>query len=251
MNARRELPLVAEMVEGVLDARSPQSASMGFFTSARRFGATYIQTRLYRRPAVRLTSQSHWDAGGFVLRVAPQGWAGSGAFNYICFDCNPLLEAIRENRTRYRFSDFAPHEDRAFGDYWDALAEADIGEALCATSYGAGGRIASLHLGFGERNIPPREARAMQMAGLLLTERLMEFSGGPKTGLPKPGLPELTARERDCLAWVAEGKRDRTIAAMLGISEATVRFHIDNARHKLGAASRAQAVARMANLRLL
>ncbi len=55
----------------------------------------------------------------------------------------------------------------------------------------------------------------------------------------------LTARERDALAWVAEGKSDWEIAVILGLSETTVRFHVDNARKKLGAVNRAQAVARM------
>ena len=55
----------------------------------------------------------------------------------------------------------------------------------------------------------------------------------------------LTARESDALSWVAEGKSDWEIAVILGLSETTVRFHVDNARKKLGAVNRAQAVARM------
>lgn len=55
----------------------------------------------------------------------------------------------------------------------------------------------------------------------------------------------LTARERDALTWVAEGKSDWEIAVILGLSETTVRFHVDNARKKLGAVNRAQAVARL------
>lgn len=55
----------------------------------------------------------------------------------------------------------------------------------------------------------------------------------------------LTARERDALSWVAEGKSDWEIAVILGLSETTVRFHVDNARKKLGAVNRAQAVARL------
>uniref|UniRef100_UPI0025DF53BB helix-turn-helix transcriptional regulator n=1 Tax=uncultured Phenylobacterium sp. TaxID=349273 RepID=UPI0025DF53BB len=55
----------------------------------------------------------------------------------------------------------------------------------------------------------------------------------------------LTARERDALSWVAEGKSDWEIAVILGLSETTVRFHVDNARRKLGAVNRAQAVARL------
>ena len=172
--------------------------------------------------------------------------SGSAAFNYICFDCNPLLAAIRENRTRYRFSDFARYGELKYRAYWDALGEADIADAVCATSYGARGVITSLHLGFGERDIDLSMVQTAQMAGLMLTERLMEFSGGLEDDLPT-----LSGRERDCLAFMADGRRDKDIAGLLGITETTVRFHIDNARRKLGANNRAQAVARLANLRLL
>lgn len=234
------------LAEGALAAKTAEEASTRFFAAVEHLGATYLQTRLYRRPLARLTSEAHWKAGGFITRISPPRWPGSSGFNYICFDCNPLLGAIRESRTRYRFSDFAPHDDPRFGAYWEAFSEADIADALCATSYGARGAITSLHLGFGERDIDPGVARAVQMAGLMLTERLMDFSGG----LPDE-LPHLSDRERDCLAFLADGRRDKEIADLLGITEATVRFHIDNARTKLGARNRAQAVARLANLRLL
>lgn len=234
------------LAEGALTAATPEEASNRFFEAASRIGATYLQTRLYRRPLARLTSEAHWQAGGFITRISPERWPGSAAFNYICFDCNPLLGAIRENRTLYRFSDFAPHTARSFRTYWEALDEAGIADALCATSYGVRGVITSLHLGFGERDIHPDVARAAQLSGLMLTERLMGFSGGLKDNLPN-----LSDRERDCLAFMADGRRDKETADQLGITEATVRFHIDNARRKLGAKNRAQTVARLANLRLL
>ena len=236
------LSRVLSHAEGVLQASSPREASLRFFDRARRGGATYIQTRLYRRPTQRLTSDRHWAAGGFIVRLAPEAWPGSEAFKYVCFECNPLLAAIRENRTRYRFSDFAPHERREFGAYWEALSEAGIGDALCATSYGPDRSIASLHLGFGTRDLSKEDTRALQMAGLVLTERLLDFSV-PNDDVP----PALTRRERDALGFVADGKTDWEISVILGVSEATVRFHVDNARRKLEATNRAHAVARMAS----
>lgn len=227
-------------IEAVLAAQSPEAASRRFFDALSPFGATYLQTRLYRRPLAALTSRTHFMAGGVVARIAPSGWAGSEAFNYVCFDCNPLLGAIRESRTRYRFSDFAAHGVAAFGPYWDALGEAGISDALCATSYGPDRAIASLHLGFARRDFDAAESRAIHMAGLVLTERLMEFAA------PATDAPPLTPRERDCLAFVADGHTDAEIADLLVISEPTVRFHLNNARGKLGAVNRAQAVARFA-----
>jgi len=230
---------------GAFEADTAQAASASFFAAMQDLGASYLQTRVYRRPSAPLNSTNHWMAGGVVTRIAPAGWPGSAAFDYVCFTCNPLLTPIRENRTRYRFSDFAPRRGRQFGAYWEALGEAGIDEALCATSYGPGGLIASLHLGFAGRVFAPDEGLAIQMAGLVLTERLMSLAEPPAEEV------KLTRRERDCLGFVADGKTDWEISVILGVSEATARFHVDNARRKLGAVSRAQAVARLVNQRLI
>lgn len=52
----------------------------------------------------------------------------------------------------------------------------------------------------------------------------------------------LTRRETECLKWVAEGKSDWDISELLGISEATVHAHVENAKKKIGVRSRVQAV---------
>lgn len=231
---------IVMLTQVVLEATTPAEASSRFFDAVESMGATYIQTRVYTRPDAPLTSASHWAAGGFVLRRSPKQWPGSSAFNYVCFEHNPLLGAIRQNRTRYRFSDFASRDDPAHGAYWDALSEGGMAEVLCATSYGRERGVASLHLGFGEQDIDPAKARTVQHAGLILTERLMDFYA--------PQSDEyiaLTPRELDSMAFVAEGKTDGEISGIFGVSEATVRFHVDNARRKLGAATRAQAVAKI------
>lgn len=240
------LQQVMDIVGSTLAKATPVAATQAFYDALLPMGATYCQTRYYRRPPAPLTSESHFAAGGVIARIARDGWMGSGAFNYVCFEQNPLLGAIREGLTRYRFSDFAPHDDRSFGTYWDALGECGIGEAICATSYGADRAIASVHLGFGRRGFAPDEVQGISLAGVMLTEHLMNLSGQ----LP-PDPVRLTQRERDCLAFVADGKGDLEIAAIMNISAATVRFHVDNARRKLGATNRAQAVARMASLRMI
>jgi DNA-binding CsgD family transcriptional regulator len=54
----------------------------------------------------------------------------------------------------------------------------------------------------------------------------------------------LTAREREVLEWVAAGKTDRDIAAILGISPRTVHKHLQHAYAKLGVETRTAAVMR-------
>ena len=240
------LATILERAQTAFEARSAQEASRHFFSAFQGLGATYLQTRLYRRPVGPLTSATHWAAGGVVARFATDGWVGSSGFNYVCFECNPLLTAIREGRTRYCISDFAPRADPRFATYWDAFSEAGIHDALCSTSYGPDGMIASLHLGFGDVELEREQSLAIQIAGLALTERLLTFAGEASDPPVR-----LTSRERDSLALVADGKTDWEISVILGVSEATARFHVDNGRRKLGAVTRAQAVARMVNQRLI
>jgi DNA-binding NarL/FixJ family response regulator len=54
---------------------------------------------------------------------------------------------------------------------------------------------------------------------------------------------ELTARERDVLELVAQGSSNIDISVRLKISDKTVRNHVSSILSKLGAVSRAQAVA--------
>lgn len=60
----------------------------------------------------------------------------------------------------------------------------------------------------------------------------------------RDGVPPLTSRERSCLQIISRGERLAATAHQLGLSEATVELHLRNARHKLGARSLPEAVAR-------
>jgi DNA-binding CsgD family transcriptional regulator len=67
------------------------------------------------------------------------------------------------------------------------------------------------------------------------------------SGLPPPALAEgrLTPREHEILRWVAAGKSDRHIAAIVGASVRTVQKHLQNAYIKLGVENRTAAVMRL------
>ena len=57
-------------------------------------------------------------------------------------------------------------------------------------------------------------------------------------------VPVLTAREAEVLAAVGAGLSNKEVARRLGISAHTVKFHLEQAFRKLGAGSRAEAVAK-------
>jgi DNA-binding CsgD family transcriptional regulator len=54
----------------------------------------------------------------------------------------------------------------------------------------------------------------------------------------------MTAKELDCLKWTAAGKTAWEASIILGISERTVRFHLNMAREKLNCTTTTQAVAK-------
>ena len=62
---------------------------------------------------------------------------------------------------------------------------------------------------------------------------------------------ELTPRERDVLALLADGYSNRVIAERLGLSEHTVKFHLASIYGKLGASTRTEAVRRGLDLGII
>jgi DNA-binding NarL/FixJ family response regulator len=74
---------------------------------------------------------------------------------------------------------------------------------------------------------------------------------GRPPGQPPAPAADLTPRELEVLRLLAEGLPNKAIAAHLGISEHTVKFHVNSILGKLGAQSRTEAVARATRLGLV
>jgi len=60
---------------------------------------------------------------------------------------------------------------------------------------------------------------------------------------PRANGVKLSPRELECLHWAAQGKSAWDIATILGISERTVVFHFENAKHKMNVRTLRQAIA--------
>lgn len=67
-----------------------------------------------------------------------------------------------------------------------------------------------------------------------------------------PDSPEakLSSRELECLRWRAKGKSDWDTGQIIGISERTVKFHLENARTKLDVMNTTHAVSKALSLNL-
>lgn len=63
-------------------------------------------------------------------------------------------------------------------------------------------------------------------------------------GPSRLGTLGLTPREREVLFWISEGKRNSEVAEVMGVSQGTVKRHLENLYQKLGVENRHAAVRR-------
>ena len=215
-----------------------EAAAAVFADALKPYGLTGLGTRVYQMPEGPINSENIWKAAGGVATLWPDNWAGTPGYRYICFSENPLLNGLRERRGYFLYSDLAPREKH--GTYWEAFSEGAISEGMGIVAYGRNRRVSSLAMTFERLDLSPMEKTVVRAAGLTLAERTAMLHA------PQEDTPKLTGREYDCLAYVAAGKSDWEISVILNLSQTTVRFHVDNARRKMGATTRTHAVARAA-----
>lgn len=90
----------------------------------------------------------------------------------------------------------------------------------------------------------------MRAVDKLLHLPLLRITAQAANRRTRPG-QQLSARERECLTWTAEGKTSEEIAIILHLSAHTVNHYLKSAATKLNAVNRLQAVARAIRLGLL
>jgi DNA-binding NarL/FixJ family response regulator len=101
------------------------------------------------------------------------------------------------------------------------------------------------------------EAATIKMAlrsasqGLIVLDERLSNAVLPQNRTPSYLIDDLTMRETEVLELLAEGLTNKAIAVRLGISEFTVKFHVNAILGKLGAQSRTEAAIRAARLGLI
>ena len=168
-------------------------------------------------------------------------------------DGSAALEVLAELAVHGRLPDVALMDLRMPGmDGVDAIAEIrrrfPTVQVVVLTSFGEIERVhAALHegaAGYLLKDAGPGEiAAALHAAarGEVFLDAAVARRLAQEIRAPHSGLRALTAREREILRLVAEGRSNKEIAATLVISERTARTHVSNLLGKLGLASRTQA----------
>jgi DNA-binding CsgD family transcriptional regulator len=220
--------LVTDLIEAASAACSPAEIGRAFFATLQPFGARAIYAR-----AIRSATR---DDEHIYSRISPPRWEDIYAERRFS-EANFLLREVRRRAEPFRWSRIELRTDRE-RELAGVLADLRLPDGIGAPVH-APGYLGVTSVAF-ERlhQVAPAERSAIGVAATVLHHRMRSLS--PPLAVKGPAL---SPRERDCLALIADGKSDWEIGELLAIAETTVDTHVRNARRKLGARSRAQAVA--------
>jgi LuxR family quorum sensing-dependent transcriptional regulator len=195
----------------------------------------------------------HITRRGAVPQFYFQDWPEDWLTRYVAENFVNHDFGVAEARTR--FAPFAWSEAKAArvltaGEkrIWQAVLDHGWNDGFSVPVHGPGGYFGLVTMA-GTGGAPQGHLRQhLHLIALAAHERCRQLAGD--AAIAPPG-EVLTSRELECLRWVAAGASDTVIAGHLGISANTAKEYVNNARRKLGASTRAQAVAMLFAQRLL
>ncbi|WP_339863267.1 LuxR family transcriptional regulator [Paremcibacter congregatus] len=117
-------------------------------------------------------------------------------------------------------------------------SEIGLGEGFTVPIHTAEGFPASCSVVFEPGSVDPRALNCIHLMACFFYEAAMKL----KVTTPLQKKPILTPRQRECLEFVAQGKSDWAISRIIGVSESTVHFHVQQTMKRLKVSTRTQAI---------
>jgi len=155
---------------------------------------------------------------------------------------DPLVNALAQRRNPFTWSELLgdplfPAQDRLT---FALCAEHGWTEGLAVPIPRGPSRIGLVSLVGCRPAFSTDEKACLTMMSVYFHERIRPLV--PAHGFPTPPAG-LSTRELQCLGLVSRGRTDGQIAATMGIARTTAHEHVENGKSKLGAATRAGAIA--------
>jgi DNA-binding CsgD family transcriptional regulator len=217
---------------------------LGAMQEASRDVASFARTGVERLPrlvASEFTTLSicHLASGRREVYGLPAGTLSAderAAFDRH-FHQHPLVRfhGYQGGGVAQRISDSVPfaefRESALYNEYYRRVR---IDHAVALPIYVRDGLLVSFVLNRARRDFSDRERALLDLLRPYLAKLYQKTSA----------LGALTAREAEVLRWVAAGKSDAQIGAILGVSARTVQKHLQRVYEKLGVESRTAAAMR-------
>jgi DNA-binding CsgD family transcriptional regulator len=231
--------------------------SLGAIAEQSSDGAAFARAGVRELPALvsaELTTLSicHLKTGRREVTGFPDERLGTE--DKACFDRHfsehPLVRyhAVQRGRGTHRISDSVPfarfRHSALYSEYYRRIG---IDHVVAVPVVVNEDVLVSFVLNRRRSDFSDRDRELLDQVGPVLSRLFAALHGSGRTGGQEPSawaLRALTPRERDVLAWLAGGKTDRDIGAILGCSHRTVQKHLQRIYEKLGVETRTAAVMR-------
>lgn len=176
-----------------------------------------------------------------LISVWPEAWTDQyDAQRLVQHDA--IARACKSSLKSFRWSDIPITEDRSKRVMTVANDDYRMRDGYCVPYYALNGYQGAVS--FAGKTIDPLRRRdlSLEVVAIYAFNRLNEIR------IAKPAKPLLTDRQREVMHWIAAGKTSWDAAAILSISEDTVKKIIKCAMLRLNVHTRAQAVAEAVRL---
>jgi LuxR family transcriptional regulator, quorum-sensing system regulator BjaR1 len=226
-----------DLLEGLDQAHGAEDLGRRYFDKLKPFGFGAIFARAHALDPDDAREHIYY-------RETPKGWDqvySARGFAQVNF----VTHAARRTARPFIWSEAKPKGTdsplvKANDEMWDVLHAFGLEDGVAVPSHTPSSVTVLSLATFKNVEIPPDRRKAIVLSSHYVHDRLRELEEPPFKRV------QLTPRERDCLAFAAEGKSDWDIGQILGIAQSTVHAHVENAKRKLRVKTRMQAVAKLA-----
>jgi LuxR family transcriptional regulator, quorum-sensing system regulator BjaR1 len=156
---------------------------------------------------------------------------------YVRFDPN-VRRALSSDRPFEWTLSSGESRERRVREVMRFLADFGFKRGFVVPIHGAGGLEAGVGMVGDKLDLPAEAKPGLHLMALYAFDRVCQL-----VGTEAEETPSLTKREREVLAWSAQGKSAWEIGELLHLTKRTVDEHARTAMRKLGAANRTHAVA--------
>jgi DNA-binding CsgD family transcriptional regulator len=231
----RTIEDLSQLISDVGTATSARGVWPLLKTFVEQFGVTHIS----------LFDKAPADEAGVGERLFSDGGIDFGDSHPTA--PNPLILAALQSRRPVAASELLSH-GLVLGRWQESFRFiAKQGDALAIPIVGGAGTEGLAILSGPIERLNALARSLLQIAVHLAFKRATQLNSEPASEVPST----LSARQAECLGWVAQGKTDPEIGIILGVSPRTVRFHLDKAKDKLKVMTRVQAVTKAVRDRLI
>jgi len=224
-------------IDSIQKARTPDEICRTLIDVTSRFGMTALLAGTVPKPgSPRDELRSH-----VMLCDWPSGWLERYiAMNHIEHD--PLVAFMKRNLSAVYWHDAIERAgaDRAARRVCAEASAFRLNDGFAVPVVTVEGEVVIVSFGGEEIDLSQQTVGVVSLVSTFAIGRAMQLSAAREAVEPRP---ELTDREKECMRWAALGKSEWEISQILGISEHTSEKHLLNAKSKLRAANRVQAVA--------